>query len=193
MLPAPPARHHMSCSQPSLAALTDRQEGNRRKVRSVSLRTHWAVRTCLKTSCSWGSNTPRKDMTRHSFRNLDCQSWGGKKSRAAQCWLPVSRRKVQHRFPSPSSEWAAGYCLTTSLSACLCNTLKSVMQNYSAVKIVTKIINNNATKTSHSAVFVSLVYVTARFLKTILQKLLFFLFVQYMQLFLWKAEMLCVK
>lgn len=133
--------------------------------------------TCLKTSCSWGSNTPRKDMTRHSFRNLDCQSWGGKKSRAAQCWLPVSRRKVQHRFPSPSSEWAAGYCLTTSLSACLCNTLKSVMQNYSAVKIVTKIINNDATKTSHSAVFVSLVYVTARFLKTILQKLLFFLFV----------------
>lgn len=67
------------------------------------------------------------------------------------------------------------------------------MQNYSAVKIVTKIINNNATKTSHSAVFVSLVYVTAWFLKTILQKLLFFLFVQYMQLFLWKAEMLCVK
>lgn len=51
------------------------------------------------------------------------------------------------------------------------------MQNYSAVKIVTKIINNDATKTSHSAVFVSLVYVTARFLKTILQKLLFFLFV----------------
>lgn len=51
------------------------------------------------------------------------------------------------------------------------------MQNYSAVKIVTKIINNNATKTSHSAVFVSLVYVTAWFLKTILQKLLFFLFV----------------
>lgn len=173
-----------------LSLLARRETGE--KLRSVSMRIHWALRSCLKTSCSRGSNTPRKDKTRHSPRNLDCQFWGGKKRRAAQCWLPVAGWKAQCWFPSSSSVGQQGTAWP-HLWALVFVILKCVMQNYSSVKIVTKIINNNATKTSHRAAFVSLVYVTAWFLKIIIQKLLFFLLVYYMQLFLWKAEMLCVK
>lgn len=116
--------------QPSLSHLCPVQEKSRRKNKSVALSTPWVVRSCSKISCPCKGNIPR------TGQDTDSEMWIANPK--------MGRREKQTDFVFPvlpqsdtmcSTVWlqvcVADY--TTGLITCLFYSLKSIMQNYSAV------------------------------------------------------------
>lgn len=101
-------------------ALPKRRTAGKKKKRSVSLRTPWAVRSCSKISC------PCKNNITSTGQDTASESWTASPR--------MGRGEKQPDVNSPAlPRCVAEHCWDSALTTCLCYSLKSVIQNYSVV------------------------------------------------------------
>lgn len=122
LLHASSARHHTPCSQPSLAALTARQEGNRWKTQVCFHEDPLGSEILLKNFLLQRKQYTKEgqDKTQPQKPGLPVLGW--EEETSSSMLITSCRMKSLMLVSQLFFCWAAGYCLTTSLSTCLCNT-----------------------------------------------------------------------